>query len=980
MTSTDSEDDEGIEVSYTYTTLNDLLFEKISHADTGVEQADGIVDYLGLGFIGEYVLGVSETGNGDRGQSYSYASASYGDWVYIATMYGGLGVSAILTRGITSTGADTTLAEALMDFMYNGNLYTGEDDGYSAGGMLVKVNVKTGETVILMSQYTNGIIPTFRSAVEFNGKLYFVGMVMDTNNEELTAAEIVTAIAYQNGFPCIYEIDPETDEITCVYDCVDVEGFRELVADSVFTSTRAIGTFGDTLIAGALDEDNGVYLVASNDPSAGQDSFTVIATMEDFDNLPAYHRSDVNGGGGIYQVCEYNGKLYVVICTGTSDSYDEETGCMDTFAIYVGTCSGDATDPDAWTWEPFVGDTSNGATYTFGIDPERVAAGACTLQVYGDYLYIGEYNDLNSGLQNIVLYTNLVTMATELEQSIRLYRMDADGNIELVVGETSELFPTSLTGLDSGYESHANQYTWQTVVYEGTMYVSTADSTTLLEPLAQLTNGDLLEMDAEEWQSQINYLRVLVELMFDSLTEDDDTTEEATVEEVESADEATVAATALEAEDDEAEAATDESAEAEDDATADDETTDDLTTEELVEAAIESADERKAETMVENTDVAADEVATVELTEEQVESLVTSIEEGEVEVGAIAEEADDEEAAEALLSELSYLNDMLNSLDDLVDTTEIESFLDVYEALLELFADELYDQLPESLQSLYELLLDVATEANLKALVSMLSLLSDSERGFDLYAVDQDDDGNVTVTDVTLDGFGDVYNHGLRIFELTTDYLLVGTANPFYGTQLWRLANTEDVYYTIEVEVEGEGTAYASATEATAGTTIYLTAEAADGYHFVGWEVVRGLVTVEDDAFEMGGVDVVVRAVFEADDAADDDADGTDDGTTDDGTTDGTDDSTTDDGTTDDGATDGTDDTGSAGTTDATDTDDTGTTSQASSTTTTASTSSDLPASGDVTNTTLVVGLAVVGVLLVGTALGLRMYVFRRRS
>ena len=41
---------------------------------------------------------------------------------------------------------------------------------------------------------------------------------------------------------------------------------------------------------------------------------------------------------------------------------------------------------------------------------------------------------------------------------------------------------------------------------------------------------------------------------------------------------------------------------------------------------------------------------------------------------------------------------------------------------------------------------------------------------------------------ITSNGFGDRYNHGLRIFEETDNYWLVGTANPFYGTQLWRTA------------------------------------------------------------------------------------------------------------------------------------------------------------------------------------------------
>ena len=45
------------------------------------------------------------------------------------------------------------------------------------------------------------------------------------------------------------------------------------------------------------------------------------------------------------------------------------------------------------------------------------------------------------------------------------------------------------------------------------MYLSTMDETTLLEPIAQFTNGDLLNMSAEEWRKQINYLRVLLELI-----------------------------------------------------------------------------------------------------------------------------------------------------------------------------------------------------------------------------------------------------------------------------------------------------------------------------------------------------------------------------------------------------------------------------------------------------------------------------------
>ena len=115
---------------YTYTG-GGVTFEKVSHANTSTETADGIVDYTGNGRIAPYVQGVSSDGNGDRGQSYSYASASYGDWVYINTMYGGLGASSILNIGLNGLSPDA--AAAMINTMYNGHMYTGEPDGINSG-------------------------------------------------------------------------------------------------------------------------------------------------------------------------------------------------------------------------------------------------------------------------------------------------------------------------------------------------------------------------------------------------------------------------------------------------------------------------------------------------------------------------------------------------------------------------------------------------------------------------------------------------------------------------------------------------------------------------------------------------------------------------------------------------------------------------------------------------------------------------------
>ena len=56
-----------------------------------------------------------------------------------------------------------------------------------------------------------------------------------------------------------------------------------------------------------------------------------------------------------------------------------------------------------------------------------------------------------------------------------------------------------------------------------------------------------------------------------------------------------------------------------------------------------------------------------------------------------------------------------------------------------------------------------------------------AKQGFDLYV---SEDG-VSFQTITVDGFGDPYNHGLRAFATTDQGLCLGTANPFYGTQVW---------------------------------------------------------------------------------------------------------------------------------------------------------------------------------------------------
>ncbi|AVT44877.1 hypothetical protein C8077_02365 [Bifidobacterium adolescentis] len=835
-----ADDSAGLTPQYTYNSQNDngMTFEKVSHADQGLSQADGVVDYTGDGTIAPYTAGLSTTGNGDRGQSYSYAAASSGDWVYIGTMYGGLGVQAILNRDMTSLGLTSKQATALIQTMYAGNMYLGEPDGKSAGGMLFKFNVKTGKTKILMSKSTGidggkGVIPTFRSAFKMNGKLYFEGMVMDTNNKDLTQQEIQTAMAYQNGFPCIYEVDPaNNDKLTKVYDSVDVDGFRSLVKGNVFTSTRAIGSFGNTLIAGDLkptaDGKGKALLVASKTPS-DPNSYKVIADMASFDNLPAIHRQDVNGGGGIYQVQEFNGKLYVVVCTGDTSTLNEETGTMRSFAIYVGENKGDSTNKADWTWRPLVGDTAKGAKYYYGLDKSRVSAGACTLQVYGDHLYIGDYNDVSSALQGFVTKSNFVTQATNLEQSVNLYRMDKNENVEMLVGDKNDTFPKGgSTGLGSGYDNHMNQYTWQTTVHEGKMYLSTMNTTTLLEPIAQFTNGDILNMNEKDWNNTVHYLRVFLRLLWGM-----GPTDPASAIATQSNDQNAKVTTQTMPSTDNPEA--------------------------LVDWARIQAGKDASAAQPQTTDAkSVSSAKPISLTAVQTKELVDGIKDGSIVPGSLAASGSSDEA-----SQLFDINNELDNLGSQLSDKGSADFANNYGEVTDAFFS-IADIIPDKFKGLYEMLVKLTSKANLKAYAKSLPYLAKSKRGFNLFEITDRSAANegVTVGTVTDNGFGDPFNHGLRIFCDTDDYMVVGTANPFYGTQLWRVRNTQ---YAVNVSATEGGSASADVERAAKGSKVTLTATANKGYHFKEWNVLKGNVSIENNAFEMPDGSVSIQAVFEKD-------------------------------------------------------------------------------------------------------------------
>lgn len=691
----------------TYTAGN-YTFEKISHPTKGTMSADGIVDYIGNGAVDVITDSSNPNYNaGDRGQNYSWSAVAYGDWMYVGTCYSAMGNTLTLMQNILGDKFDKDVMEAALKAMFNGTFYYGHEDGVDGGGILVKVNTKTGETKLLMSNSLNHMAPLFRNAIAYNGKLYFCGSVH---------------VNGRSGLPSVYEIDPTDDSYKAVYvGLSSMQDYGAAYKKGISTGIRGMCVYNGKLVisnvfADATTGESGATILASSNPSEG---FTVIASQRDLFDYPAYTYRDSIYGGSVWDMVEYNGHLYVSICTGTEENAPDDN-TMQSFAIVRGDENADGT----FTWTPLIGDQEkDGARYTFGIDPERTRSGAANLIVYKDHLYIGEYNDEQIAMERILFNktgegsdgslggVDCSFVNANLEQSVNLYRMDKDENIELLVGDATTMFPNGgISGIGSGFGHNENQYIWRMEVYDGKLYIGTFDTSSLLEPIGQFSNGDIIGMTPEQWATQLQYIKELLELLYEK-----NKTNPVATYEMQATPETATPETAM--------------------------YMDDMAVEVEDSFASEAAD------LTDMMEIAPDVLG------------------NDTEMGVLSSE--------------NSVEDRITSLQDFSDY--YETMLDQYEQL----AAE-YD-LGDDLKDAFEKLLNQETWDKIKSVLVCLHYMRTASRGFDMYVTS---DG-VNFETLTTSGFGDPYNHGLRVFAVTNQGLCLGTANPFYGTQLWIQRKTE---------------------------------------------------------------------------------------------------------------------------------------------------------------------------------------------
>ena len=680
----------------------DSEFVKISHPEKPASTettnvTDGILDYLGDGKMGVPGVTPGANGQGDRGQSYSWAAVSHGDWMYVATQYNPM----MTTVGLMDTGLghsfDPDTLKAILNAMFRGEFFVGEEDGKDPGSVLSKINVKTGEVKLLMSKATTGTNVNFRNALEFQGKLYFCGAV--------------------NGIPSIYEVDADNnDKITCVFQDETMKkpgAWNEALKKQISPTIRGMSVYDGCLVINCVGLDENPYVAISKDPSQGfskiafawaDDAHTVPGELLGY---PACHFDDVIYGGSIWDVTPFNGDLYVAICTGTPENSPDGGKTMQSFAILRGEYQGDPEQRESWTWTPVIGDKADGAKYTFGIDPQRTRGSACTLMVHDDYLYIGEYNDTEIAIVNLMFQKDASFLADNLEQSVSLYRMDKNENIELVMGDPTDMFPKSLSGMGSGFDQHTNQYIWRMDTFQDKLYIGTFDEGSLLYTVGQISNGDIFELTPEQWERQLKYIKELLDQLQKPLPEEGVSTL--------------------------------------------------------------SVDQQSAL--------------------EQIAAAYTVYENG---AALMSSEITD---FTGLQLALLGLTQQLEMPEDWTVEQQLDfklRFNEFYQSMYSFYSrEDNRNAVPAEIRQVYDSVLNGITADKIASLARCAYYLKDTQRGFDLMTTE---DG-VHFDCITRTGMGDNHNQGLRVFAVNDSpanpWLCIGTANPFYGTQIWRLQNED---------------------------------------------------------------------------------------------------------------------------------------------------------------------------------------------
>ncbi len=686
--------------------------DKVSHPTLGAGGIDGIL-----------------TGKDqDRSNNYSWSMADGGkdsDYIYIGTCSNStyhqyhLSVQTTLDgmvkKGDLPAGTDTKeMAAKIVRTVFGVDTF---DETYATDWdpVIISVNKKTYEAQIVFheseirkdhpdifvgfNENTRGmnVLAGYRMACRFHDKLYFVSMGQPTTT--------------------LVEVNPTTNKAQIVY-------HNSRSTPGVASGVHGLIVYDDQILmclaTDKYDEKGlpGGIIVASSDPSANLNNWRVIADQEDFDDLPAVMKTDGLNGGGIWDIIEYNGHLYVTVVTDKNiDGKINKQG----FAMYRGDKVG-----QEFKWTQIIG-AKDGSKYGYGLGIDHSMS--CNLWVYNGYLYMGTYNDPMLDLAEVPATGNFELLYNDLDHSIYLYRMDENENFQQVGGKNDNpYFPNGPIGnLGAGLGNNSNQYVWRMGVHNGEFYIGTYDTATLTYKFTQITDGQLRDMKYDDLRGRADQLQgalqsalgkygdnVLLQWFLNKTAFSDYTLK-------------------------------------------------------LV---------QKLSGFV--TDMSADKNPVPDYRQmlsdyADFKDKVYDRLDGLRVIDAISFAVENPEATAQLLAEdVSAASISAMSMQDKLN------FVNTMKERIRAMLDEIFKGCDAIVYD--------ETIHNFVYYFGCNYYSQKSEPGFDLLV---SNDG-VNFDTITSDGFGDPANHGLRCITSTEEGVFLGTANPYYGTQLWRMHSAAD--------------------------------------------------------------------------------------------------------------------------------------------------------------------------------------------
>lgn len=222
----------------------------------------------------------------------------------------------------------------------------------------------------------------------------------------------------------------------------------------------------------------------------GTADWTKIGNPSSFPGV-AYLASETQGWGGLWDFISYNGWLYASMA-------DPVNG----FSLFK--TDGTIESGDLWSWVPIVAspDVNEGEIYPPGLGNDQNAA--LTMTVFDNRVYAGTFSNWKDMLALLMGSTeNLADNIQKIRDHwtpVQVYRFDESDDWQMVVGDTSgqaasSYFTTApLSGWRAGFYDNpdepednysTNRYIWRMAVHNGQLVLGTMDMMTLLEVLAE---------------------------------------------------------------------------------------------------------------------------------------------------------------------------------------------------------------------------------------------------------------------------------------------------------------------------------------------------------------------------------------------------------------------------------------------------------------------------------------------------------------